>query len=484
VFPPSRPASANADRLFRNKGDGTFEDASTRARIAGFPGGYGHGVTVGDYDNDGKPDLFLTRWRSYALYRNKGDGTFEDVTERVGLGGDRDWPTSAAFADLDLDGDLDLYVCHYLKYDETNPKRCQNDDSSKHECNPLDFDALPDHAFRNDGGKFVDVTQDAGLFENTGRGLGVIAADLDGDNLVDLYVANDLSANYLYKNLGGFRFEEVGLATGAAASASGGYKAGMGVACGDLDADGLVDLAVTNYLNESTTFYKSLGNGLFVDRSEAIGIAAPTRLLLGFGLTFLDADNDGRLDVLSANGHVIDPRPKFPWMMPLQLLMGGPDGRLRDVSSKAGAPFGPIHLGRGLATGDLDNDGRLDALVICQNEPLVYLHNQTASRKDRHFVGFKLEGTKSNRDGIGAILTIHSGKRSWVVPRFGGGSYQSAEDLKLHVGLGDETKIDRVEVKWPSGKVDVFSDLKSDSVYLIREGEPKVKTICGPASGT
>ena len=195
-----------------------------------------------------------------------------------GFGGDRDWPTSAAFADLDRDGDLDLYVCHYLKYDETSPRRCSHPDSpAKHECNPLDFDALADHAFRNDAGRFVDVTEAAGLLESAGRGLGVVAADFDGDDLIDLFVANDMSANYLYHNKGGFKFEEVGVVSGTAASAEGGYKAGMGVACGDLDGDGKVDLAVTNYFGESTTFYRNLGQGMFADHTDAIGLSAPTR---------------------------------------------------------------------------------------------------------------------------------------------------------------------------------------------------------------
>ena len=203
AFPPRESATSQGDRLFRNRGDGTFDDVTECSRIASFPGGYGHGVAVGDYDNDGRPDLFVTRWRSYALYRNKGDGTFEDATARAGLGGDRDWPTSAAFADLDGDGDLDLYVCHYLKYDETSPRRCSHPESpAKHECNPLDFDALPDHVFRNDAGRFVDITAAAGLVESAGRGLGVVAADFDGDDLIDLYVANDMSPNYLYRQPG------------------------------------------------------------------------------------------------------------------------------------------------------------------------------------------------------------------------------------------------------------------------------------------
>jgi enediyne biosynthesis protein E4 len=471
-FPAGQSASQDGDRLFRNNGDGTFDDVTERSGLATLGRGYGHGVAVGDYDNDSRPDLFVTRWRAYALFHNKGDGTFEDATASAGLGGDRDWPTSAAFADLDRDGDLDLYVCHYLKYNEINPRRCSHPDSpARHECNPLDFDALPDHVFRNDAGRFVDVTEAAGLFESAGRGLGVVAADFDGDDQVDLFVANDMSANYLYRNKGGFKFEEVGVVAGAAASAEGGYKAGMGVACGDLDGDGKVDLAVTNYYGESTTFYRNLGGGMFADHSDAIGLSAPTRLLLGFGIAFADLDCDGRLDVLSANGHVIDARPRFPWMMPLQVLCMSSKGRLVDVSARAGALFHPLHLGRGLAAGDLDNDGRVDALAVCQNEPLVYIHNQTQHELAGHFLVLRLEGSKSNRDGVGATVTVQCGPQRWVATRYGGGSYQSANDPRLHFGLGRAAKVDRVEVRWPTGTIDHFSGLGADTGYLLREGD-------------
>jgi tetratricopeptide (TPR) repeat protein len=479
-FPSGQPSSQAGDRLFRNTGDGTYADVTERSKLAALGHGYGHGVAVGDYDNDGRPDLFVTRWRSYALYRNRGDGTFEDATARAGLGGDRDWPTSAAFADLDGDGDLDLYVCHYLKYDETNPRRCSHPDSpAKHDCNPLDFDALPDHVFRNDAGRFIDVTEPAGMVESMGRGLGVVAADFDGDDRIDVFVANDMSANYFYRNQGGFRFEEVGAVAGAAASAEGGYKAGMGVACGDLDGDGKVDLAVTNYYGESTTFFRNLGGGMFVDHSEAIGLSAPTRLLLGFGIAFVDLTNDGRLDVLSANGHVIDPRPRFPWTMPLQVLSMAPTGRLVDVSAHAGHLFQALHLGRGLAVGDLDNDGRVDALAVCQNEPVVFLHNQTPREACGHFLVVQLEGTKSNRDGVGAMVTVECGARRWVAARHGGGSYQSANDPRLRFGLGAAAGVDRVEVRWPTGRIDRFAGLAADTGYLLREGDG----VPGPLKG-
>jgi tetratricopeptide (TPR) repeat protein len=470
AFPPS-PGASPGDRLFRNRGDGTFEDATERSGIARMPRGYGHGVTVGDYDNDGHPDLFITRWRSYALYRNRGDGSFEDVTARAGLGGDRDWPTSAAFADLDGDGDLDLYVCHYLKWDENDPRTCvDSQDPTIYNCSPLDFEALPDHLFRNDGGRFVDVTRDAGIEDRNGRGLGVVAADVDGDGKIDVFVANDLTANYLFRNLGSLRFEEAGLSAGVAGNASGAYQAGMGVACGDLDGDGLPDLAVTNFYNESTSFFRNLGQGIFSESAAAIGLAGPSRYLLGFGIVFLDADNDGWLDVLTANGHVYDGRPQFPWQMPLQLLRneGGPRVRLADVSAHAGPPFQALRMGRGLASGDLDNDGRIDALVVSQDQPMAYLHNRSAPH---HFVTLDLEGTASGRDAVGARVTVRAGGRNRVSLRAGGGSFQSASDPRLRFGLETAGEIEGIEIRWPSGRVDRYAGPPVDSAYLLREGD-------------
>ncbi len=377
--PQTRPASTSAgDRLFRNRGDGTFEDVTSRSGIAAMPRGYGHGVAVGDYDNDGRPDLFVTRWRSYALYRNRGDGTFADVTRTARLDGDRDWPTSAAFADLDNDGDLDLYVCHYGEWDPSNPLICKDPSGANVvTCDPRSIRALPDHVFRNDAGRFVYVTAEAGIVDHDGRGFGVVAADLDDDGRVDLFVANDSTANALYRNKGGFRFEEVGHEAGVAANAGGGYQAGMGVACGDLDGDGRLDLAVTNFYGESTTLFRNLGGGLFADYTAAAGLAAPSRHRLGFGIAFLDANSDGWLDLITANGHISDQRPLFPYAMSPQLFLGGPEGRLEDVTAEAGPPFGHLSVGRGLAVGDLDNDGRTDALMVAQNEPMVDFRNRT-----------------------------------------------------------------------------------------------------------
>ena len=476
-FPPGPEHPSPGDRLFRNRGDGTFDDVSTVSGIADLSRGYGHGVAVGDYDNDGRPDLFLTRWRSYELLRNRGDGTFEDVTERVGLAGDRDWPTSSAFADLDGDGDLDLYVCHYLAWDAVNPRPCFDEMSRANvACFPREFKSLPDHVYRNDGGRFVDVTRPAGIVDRDGRGLGVVAADLDDDGRVDLYVANDTTANFLFHNLGEFRFEETASLSGAAANSDGGYQAGMGVACGDLDGDGRLDLAVTNFFNESTSYFQNLGKGMFADRTAAIGLAAPSRFLLGFGIAMPDVNNDGRLDLMTANGHVSDLRPRSPYAMPAQLLVGGNDGRLTDVSEDAGPPFRAAHVGRGLAVGDLDNDGRIDAILVAQNEPPVYLHNQT---EGGHFLTLRLEGVKSNRDAVGTRVTLIHGDRRQVAQRLGGGSYQSAADPRLHFGLGTADGMASLEVRWPSGRIDRYQALSPDRGYHLREGDGTARPLAG-----
>jgi Flp pilus assembly protein TadD len=487
-FPPPADHAPSGDRLFRNRGDGRFEDVTAKSGLASLAGGYGHGVAVGDYDNDGRPDLFITRWHSYALYHNLGSGRFEDVTASAGLGGNRDWPTSAAWADLDNDGDLDLYVCHYLEWDAANPVHCTsptNPNAGFIYCDPRQSPALPDHVFRNDRGRFVDVTAEAGITDRDGRGLGVVAADLDGDGRIDLFVANDTTANYFFRNQGGFRFVDQGLESGLAASASGGNLAGMGIACGDFDGDGRPDLAVTNFYGQSTTLYHNHGDGLFSDRATEAGLAAATRFVLGFGLAALDANNDGRLDLAQANGHVVDYRPSSPYAMPAQLFLGDGAGKLLDVSARAGAGWQVPRLGRGLALGDIDNDGRIDGLIVAENEPLVLLHNRSAANgfagagsKD-HFLMLELEGAPSNRDAVGAVVTVTAGGKTQVKPRFGGGSYLSASDHRLHFGLGDARKVDRIEVAWPSGRHDRYEGVTADTGYHLREGAAAPSALRG-----
>ena len=403
---------------------------TTATGLADMVKGYGFGVAVGDYDNDGHPDLFVTRWRSYALYRNRGDGTFEDVTNRAGLSGDRDWPTSAAFADLDNDGDLDLYVCHYLAWDAENPRLCYSFPPKRDYigCNPREFEPLPDHVFRNDRGRFTDITESAGLLEHQGEvweSSPPTSTTTDASTSLSPTMARPTFSTATSVDSDSKRWPR---SAGVAANAEGGYQAGMGVACGDLDGDGRLDLAVTNFYGESTTFFRNLGQNTFADRTAAVGLAAPSRYLLGFGIAMLDVDNDGRLDLMTANGHVNDYRPSVPYAMPCAASAGIGEGRLRDVSAQAGLPFQAAHLGRGLAAGDLDNDGRVDALMVVHNEPLVYFHNQTTGG---HFVTIALEGTVSNRDGVGARVVLEAGGVRLVACRSGGGSYLSASDPRL-----------------------------------------------------
>ena len=467
------------DRLFRNKGDGTFRDVTRQAGIdrLTWGRGYGQGVTVGDFDNDGHPDLFITRLLRYDLFRNRGDGTFEDVTERQGLAGARDNPTSSAFADLDNDGDLDLYVCHYLRWAPDNPAFCKHERGECYYCDPAKYERAVDHVFRNDRGRFVDVTESAGFTDQDGRGLGVVAADIDDDNRIDLFVANDGTANYLFRNKGGFQFEDDGLTAGVAGSAQGGYQAGMGVAAADLDGDGRLDLLVTNLYLEGTTLYHNLGKGMFADRSATSGILHSTRYLLGFGIGIIDATNDGRPDVVITNGNMNDFRPLYPYAMPTRLYEGRPEGRLVDVSNQAGPPWTVPRLGRGLATGDLDNDGRSDLLVMGQAEPLAYFHNRTEN--PGHFVTFRLEGTSSNRDGVGSRVVVVTDRGRQVAQRLGGGSYLSACDGRLQFGLGASTLVQSVEVRWPSGRLDHWTNLVADTGYLLREGDSLIKPLAG-----
>ena len=478
-FPPVPGASKSRDRLFRNRGDGTFEDVSQRAGLTSLPGGYGNGVTVGDYDNDGRPDLFLTRWGSYALWHNTG-GAFEDVTEKAGLGGDRGWPTSAVFADLDGDGDLDLYVCQYLDWDARNPAVCTSamNPGRVVSCLPLRFPSEPDRLYRNDGGRFVDVSAEAGITaaDTNGRSLGVVAADLDGDGRLDLYVTNDQSANLLFHNLGGLRFEEAGFASGLACAADGVFRAGMGVTCGDVDGDGRPDLAVNNFYGESTTLFRNLGGGSFIDQSAASGLGAPTHFRLAFGAMFLDVNNDGLLDLALAEGHVNDERPKAPYAMPPQLFLNEGRSRFTEVSGRAGPLWSRPLIGRGLATGDIDNDGRVDVLIVPQNNPLVLAHNRSEAG---HWVILRLEGTRSNRDAVGARVTVTAGGRRLTGWRVGGGSYQSYSDPRLHFGLASATRIELVEVAWPSGRVDRYKDLPCDTGYLLREAAPAPEPLRG-----
>ena len=481
-FPPRGCPPPFGDRLFRNRGDGRFEDVTAASGLAALPGGYGHGVAVGDYDNDGRPDLFVTRWRSYALYRNLGGGRFEDATARAGLGGDRDWPTSAAWADLDNDGDLDLYVCHYLKWDAENPTLCEYPERSKPGymyCDPLAFPALPDHLFRNEGGRFIDVTAEAGIVDRDGRGLGVVADDLDDDGKVDLFVANDLSANLFFRNLGGFRFSEQAMEAGLAASGAGripGRDGHRPAATSTATAVSTWPSPTSSTRRPPSTMTTAAGCSA-TDRPTT-GLAVATRQFLGFGVAALDANNDGRLDLVQANGHVSDFSPAFPYEMTAQLLLGDATGRFRDASragraALAGPPPGP-RVGR-RRHGQRRPHGRPGGRAGSPAGPA----RQPAEPCRWALPDLALEGVASNRDGVGARVTVTAGGRDRVASRFGGGSYLSASDPRLHFGLGAERRVDRVEVRWPSGRRDTYEGLTAGTGYRLWEGDPKPVPLAG-----
>ncbi len=364
-------------RYYRNNRDGTFADETV---AAGAPGpSYAMGAAVGDFDGDGRDDLFVTGWRDQRLYRNRGGGRFEDVTQRAGVASAA-WSTSAAFADLDGDGDLDLYVANYLDYDPATAPFCSAPDGRRDYCGPEDFPAQPDRLYRNNGdGTFADETREAGIVPDDGRGLGVLIADLVGDPRPDIFVANDGTPCRLFENRGGLRFAEVGHAAGVARDGRGEAPAGMGVALGDLDGDGLPELVVANFLGRGTIAFQARGGGTYLDASNALGLAAPTRDVLGFGLALADFDADGRLDLIQVNGHVLDrARLGVPLAMRPTLLRN-PGGRLSDASAGAGPWFARPTLGRGLAVGDLDRDGRPDVVVNALDAPAAILRNVSAA---------------------------------------------------------------------------------------------------------
>ncbi|MFM7318842.1 MAG: FG-GAP repeat domain-containing protein, partial [bacterium] len=398
---PKTESSRPGDRLFRNLGDGRFADVTTQAGLPAQSIGYSHGVTVGDINNDTYDDILITRFGGYQLFVNTGKATFVDQTEKWGLSGRRDWPTSAAFTDFDNDGDLDLYVCHYVVWDPANPRLCGTEAGGPIQyCVPHLLTARPDHLFRNDGGHFTDVSDSSGVTaaDTDGRGLGVVTADFNRDGLMDIFVANDGTANFLFINRGNFQFTNEAFASGVAANSDGGFQAGMGVACGDFNNDLLPDIVVTNFYGESTSYFENLGQGLFRERSATTGLKEATRYRLGFGTALADFNNDGQLDLFTANGHVNDVRPVIPYQMPPQLFLGSNGRSFIDSGARSGRVFQASLLGRGLAILDFNNDGLIDAAQINLDESLSLMKNNgLADQSLNNSITLKLTGTKSSR---------------------------------------------------------------------------------------
>ncbi|MBM3558949.1 MAG: CRTAC1 family protein, partial [Alphaproteobacteria bacterium] len=454
------PGARTSDRLFRNtlveSGRLGFLDVTAAAGLGRTA--WGMGAAVGDYDNDGDADLYVTAFGSNVLYRNNGDGTFTDVTAEAGVDDPR-WTTGAAFVDYDADGDLDLVVVAYVDFTEAGNKPCYEPAGQRDYCLPAEFRPLPARLFRNDGaGRFADVTVPAGLGAASGAGLGVIATDANGDGWLDLYVANDGTANHLWVNDGAGTFTERGLESGTAFDVAGRAEAGMGLASGDFDEDGDEDLFVTNLVGETNTLYVNDGRGAYEDRTPEWGLAAPSRPFTGFGTTWFDLDNDGRLDLFVANGAVsIDDRHRgatHPYQQRNSLLRLEA-GVYRDVSLEAGPALALEEVSRGAAFGDLDNDGDIDVLVTNNNGPARLLRNDLPRRP--HWLGLRLQGTVAARDAQGAaVRVIRPGGGVMLRRAHTDGSYLSASDPRVFVGLGVDGRVAGVEVEWRRGEREVF----------------------------
>ncbi len=470
------PASPVRNALYRNNRDGTFTDVTDRA---GVPGGtFGMGVAVGDYDNDGFADLFVTAYGNCTLYRNNGNGTFTDVTDKAGLR-TPGWTTSAAWFDFDNDGRLDLFVCSFVEFSlKTNVFCGDNKLGRRYYCIPRVFKPSSSFLYRNNGdGTFTEVGRGTDIQRALGKALGVVATDVDKDGALDLFVANDTVQNFLFMNRGAGRWEEIGLASEVGFSANGQPRSGMGVDAADFDQDGWQDLFVANVDQEMFSLYKNRGNESFQDVAHANGVAQSTRLMSGWGLKFFDYDNDGRLDLLLSNGHPDDMIEHYSTQVTYKepLLLFHNDGsRLTDVSATGGPVFKERFSARGLAVGDLDNDGRLDVLINNNGGAPLLLQNRAG--QDHHWVGLVLQGTTCNRDAIGARISWSAGGRITRRLKTGGGSYLSAHDPRDVLGLGPATTVDWVEIAWPapSKRVDRLTSLKIDTYHRVVEGQSAV----------
>ncbi len=467
----SASQSDSTDVLLRNLGGGRFEDVSALAGLT--PQGYGQGVAVADYDGDGDPDVYVTRYGRNTLWRNDG-GRFTDATAEAGVACGR-WSLGAAFADYDGDGDLDLFVANYFSFDPARAPFHRNPKTGAADYGmPSNHPGQPDVLYRNDGGgRFTDVTARAGVAGH-GRGMGVLAADLNDDGRVHFLVANDAECNALWINRGDGTFEDGAEASGLAVNGDGRPEANMGIAHGDSDGDARPDVVITHFFGERTTLWRACresADGLtYRDASCEVGLLAHTRNLTGWGTVFADFDNDRSLDLVVTNGHIRrEPAQTFPYENPPILFRNRGSGRFTNVSADAGPYFQAFHMGRGLACGDLDDDGDLDLVVVHHDAPSVILWNE--SRRRGNWLMVRLRGRAPNRDAVGARLSARVGPHTLVRTVDGGGSYISASERRVHFGLGDATRLDRLEVRWPSGRVEVRCDLPANKILEWAESD-------------
>ena len=469
LYTPPHPLR---NALYRNNRDGTFTDVTLKAGVPG--GGYGMGVAVGDFDNDGFPDIYVTQYGRNILYRNNGDGTFTDVTDKAGVAAPG-WSSSAVWFDYDNDGKLDLFVCQFAEFDPALD--CGKDGTGvQHYCNPRVYKPHPSVLFHNNGdGTFSDVSKRTGIAEHMGKAWGVVAADLRNSGRMDLFVSNDTVPNFLYLN-GGDHFEEAGLEADVAYSADGRPRSGMGVDAADYDQDGRIDLFVANIDQEIFSLYHNNGDGTFEDVAIPLGIGMATKWLSGWGLKFIDYDNDSNLDLILANGFPDDLIDKTSstvrWKEPL-LLFHNEGNTFKDVSSLSGSVFARSFSARGLAVGDFNNDGGIDVLISNNDDAPLLLRNNIG--RNNHWLGLRLVGRRCNADAVGARITYAAGDLKRSRTKVGGGSFLSSHDPRVILGIHQQPRIDWIEIKWPlpSGAVERFTNLPLNRYITIVEGAGK-----------
>ncbi len=464
---PQKTGPEYWNRLYHQKPDGTFDDVTERAGLQGA--GYGMGVAVGDYDNDGFEDLYVTAYGGNRLYHNNGNGTFTDVTLTAGVGGSG-WSTSAAWIDLDGDGFLDLVVLRYLDWDFDDLWCGEHKEGYRAYCHPDHFKPIAPLVYHNNkNGAFTEIGQKAGL-SKPGKGLGVAIADYDRDGHIDFFVANDSMVEFLYHNKGDGTFEDLGLVSEVAVDIDGRTYAGMGVDFADYNNDGWPDLVVTDLANQRYALYQNNGDGSFSYVSATAGLAQMTLAHSGWGVRFLDYDNDGWKDLLVAQGHDLDTieltSPNLRYREPMLLARNTGHGFV-DVSAQSGTVFSQAWVARGMAIGDLDNDGRLDAVVTTNDGPAHVLHNQTQTQN--HWLLLKLVGHSSNRDAIGAEVMLVTATGSQFATVSTSSSYLSASDKRVHFGLGKEDVALRIEIRWPSGIRQTIEDVPANQILQIDE---------------
>ena len=470
TYQPRRPLRS---ALYRNNGDGSFSDLTDKAGV-GAETLFGMGVAVGDYDNDGFPDLYVLGYDRCILYHNNGNGTFSDATARSGVANRGKWGSSAAWLDYDNDGRLDLVVANYVDWSPDHNLWCgEHKPGYRGYCHPDVYKGQTPIFYHNNGdGTFTDVSQSSGVGLKPGNGLGVVTFDYDNDGWQDIFIANDSMTNFLFHNNRDGTFREIGYLAGVAASAEGRTEAGMGTDAADTAGGGWLDLVVTHLDFEHARLYRNLGDGSFEDATFETRLGYATFHMSGFGACFMDYDNDGACDIFMANGHILDNiqlyRRDTQYAEPKLMFRNTGRGIFENVSHKLGPDFRLARVSRGAAVGDFDNDGDLDILVSNNGQAPQLLRNDGGNRN--HWLQVFLVGTKSNRDGVGARVKVVSGDLTLYDQRKGGRSYQSAQDPRLHFGLGQRQAVDSVEVRWPSGTVTRLENLRSDQIITVKEG--------------